>query len=238
MLGIILVLAVPGATKLFFKMLERGKYAGLNMPDPVRKSFVYLDPTPVLTGLPKIVPPRTAAWVGSLVQQNSDARHLASHRWLQAEPPPRPSPGPTTSPIADADTGTRGESIIGTRGPIITGRKDVQLVSFVPSDEGMTLGLIVWNRRALPRLGAFSVTIDTDAGPREAQVTYAQRYDMPNQVRIELKEFGYILPPPTVIWLSATVPDVQPADVRGLSFAYDDGEGNRFGDETRVIDLK
>jgi hypothetical protein len=95
-LVLFLLISLPGAAILFVKKLDPTARR-MSLPEPVRKSLPYMDPMPVPPEVPRVVPPRTAAWVDAGARdtaglpaaarvQTADGRSMpwmSRRRWFQ-----------------------------------------------------------------------------------------------------------------------------------------------------------
>ena len=198
LLVIVLALA-PGGYKLFMKKLDP-EASAMYLPEPVARSIAYVAPLPAPPGsVARVVPPRTGAWVASLVRSNTDADRVEMA-------------GPEGDPQ-----------------PLVGERWGFQVGSVVPAEGGVDVGMIVWDKRAYA--GAEHYAFDADFGGGRVATTRPAAVRvvlLPQQVRRELQNFGFIDPPEQVVWAAVTfdrpagvAPDARPV---GYAMRYDDGE--------------
>ena len=67
-IGVLLVLFVPGGIILFIKKLDPNAHR-MGEPDPVRQSLPYMDPSPVPVTVPRVVPPIAWGWALKLARE-------------------------------------------------------------------------------------------------------------------------------------------------------------------------
>ena len=225
---VVLVLAlIPGGYKLFVKKLDPSQPA-MYLPEPVARSIAYVAPLPAPPGsVARVVPPRTAAWVASLVRANSGAERVEMA-------------GPASDPQ-----------------PLVGDRWGFQVASVEPAPGdgadvngagGVRVGMVVWDKRAYAGVDWFTFTAEFPGGATATAKPDAVRaVVLPMPVRRELQEFGFIDPPEQVLWVPVTFrrppaapADVAPADVApadaapvGYAMRYEDSDSD-FADRLAV----
>ena len=161
------------------------------LPPVTRSQWAYMDTTPELVGIPRVVPPMT----GSFVAAQAD-------RLLRLQP------------------GLRSTVSQGDFAPIMSGRLHMQLVAMGPHEGAYRLGLIGWHRKFTPVPQAYEFSGRRDDGSTATGSMEAyESVNLPLDVRAELQKYGYIIPPDGVVWLIVRFDGEAP--IRAMDYRYE-----------------
>ena len=164
------------------------KKGAAGMNPPAPKTVAsYNNPNPQSPFLPRVVPPQTAAFVESLVYRISNLR-----------------PGLQRRKQSDG-------------APLMSDRLTLELLAAGKVGSDQYVAMVGWDRRfaPLPDLYRFSAS-QGDASVPLKVVAYEQ-VNLPLDVRSELQQYGYLLPPDSVIWMvvqSASGPEIDQIHLR------------------------
>ncbi|MCO6436294.1 MAG: hypothetical protein J5J06_04315 [Phycisphaerae bacterium] len=160
------------------------------LPKPVRQTMAAVDPRPAPDSVHRVLGPLQREWIAGL-------------DWSWAFPGSREEkPHPTE----------------------VSQKRTFQLGFLDWSDHGLRVGLVGWaaaatDRSVLERL-QFRIASPNRGDGADGRLTASQRIEVPVQVRHELQDNGYILPP---------------ADVRLLALEFDRNDSAPENDTTDLI---
>ena len=191
---IFLALLLMIMVPVIFKLTKRAYRSGGRDPamrPAVRTAFAYMDPTPP-AGLPRTVPPGIARFVQRM-----------GERLITMQPGLRSIVSRIDAP------------------PLMSDRLNLQVLAMGASGGKHRVGLFGWNSRYAPLPVLYEITgTRGDESVRGEMLEYEQQ-NLPIQLRSELQEYGYIVPPDSVLWLIATFPGEAPVDAIRVHYQLD-----------------
>jgi hypothetical protein len=197
-IGCVLLLVLPGAVILVKKKSQPGERA-IGSPDPVRTTTAWMDPYPE-AAVTRLAPLRSLQWLSALAMEGTPGD--------SAERVIRKVPTPFVKTDAPSQTpGNVGEAIFYGQQPagsaaaqVISDHCWFQVISRGPNPAPW-LRLVVWDEDQ-KRGDAF--TVDVDGKPE--RVLAVRQVPMPIEVRHDLQEAGYVLPPERVWVMDVAAP--------------------------------
>jgi hypothetical protein len=188
---VFLLIALPGIYKLTGKAYKAGGRDPA-MRTAVRGEWAYMDPTPQVRDLPRVVPPR----IGQIVQKT--AARLE-----------RMQPGFTAI--------VRSENSI----PVMSRDLGLQLLGSGNDGGKYQVGLFGWNSKYAPLPSQFKITGKRGDAEVTGEVTNFEPMNLPVELRMDLQDVGYIMPPDSLMWLIVTFPGETPIDSMSVHFELD-----------------
>ena len=175
-------------------MLTRSiRTSGLAVPPPpVRGVFAYMDPTPQFEGLPRVTPPAAARFV-----------HRVVNRLTTMQPGLR-------SVLEDA-----------TNAPIMSRRLSLQLIALGAHENTYRVAVIGWHPRFNPLPALYQFTGQRGATSVAGVLGQYEQQNLSLEVRSELRDYGYIIPPESVMWMIVSFPGAEPVDAMTLRYRFD-----------------
>jgi hypothetical protein len=193
-----------GGTKLFLKKLNQP--AEYTFPDAIIKRWAYMDPTPGTNwSLPRFVPTTTGEWAASEILRLNRTPGLASM-------------------LAD-----------GKFYPVMSQKLVFQLVARDESIGSRRVSVFVWGSSFKDVKEHYLLDARAEDGTMMPGTIEGNRILMiPLEVRRELQNANYTLPPDSVVWLQVAFNGDKP--VRHIDFTYK-GDTPAAGDIQDTLDL-
>jgi len=196
------VLTLPGASILAYKKLSQEK-GRPTFPPPVRHQFAFMDPTPgVARADARFVPPLTGAWVAS-----------------------------TTHHLLTFDEKLTSHVPTATAAPIMSRKRDVQLVASDVAGGHRSALLFVWNRHARPLVGQYEITARVGDATVPGRIDGYKTELLPLDARSELRNAGVIHAPSQIVWMLVRF-DGATGPVESIHVRYTGDVG--FEDEVKI----
>lgn len=187
-LAIFLLIMGPGLAMLTMKAYKRGTAAGLNPPAP-KTVAAYNNPNPQNPALPRVVPPQTASFVESVVYRVGK---------LQA--------GLNRTKLPNGK-------------PLVSEKVTLECLSTGHSSSNQYVVLLGWDRRFAPLPSLYRFTAHRSNGQTvEMKMSAYEQTNLPLDVRAELQQYGYLLPPDSVLWMLLQCPAGEPLDAIELRY--------------------
>jgi hypothetical protein len=188
---IFLLVAIPGVFKLTMKAYNSGGRDPA-MRRPVRGEWAYMDPTPQVRDLPRVVPPGIGRFV-----------------WRTADRLERMQPGYRSIVPPDGAM------------PVMSERLGLQLLGTGSSGGSFHLGLLAWNSKYAPLPTQFTIVGQRGGVEVEGKLTAYEPMNLPVELRMDLQETGYIVPPDSLMWMIVSFAGDQPIDSMRSHFTLD-----------------
>lgn len=187
-LVVLLALLLPGGVILFKKKSQPGERP-IGSPDPVRQTTAYMDPYPG-ESTRRLAPLVTLQWVGAVALNGVEGRRVG---------------GTEEAVVTQARPARGGSGNVGSASPfgeIASGSAEAQVMSAGRWFQVVSRGevpspwvrVIVWDEDVDPAKGTLSGKLD--GKPAEIKATVMA---VPKQVRHDLQDAGYVLPPERVV---------------------------------------
>lgn len=212
-LFVVVALSIPGGYRMFYKRLNKTHAMSMSMPTPARVQAAYMDPQPRHPSVHRMVPTRTLKWLNDLMAQQFARLELpADTRVAQFRG------------VASETFGFEPLAIVG------------------PDLDEAWVYAMVWDARMLPTLEADSLaiaegnaeTVDP-ATAQTARIVAGQSVSVPWEIRVELRDFGYVTPPSTVTLVRARIAGSAVPGSRYVTFFMDtDGDPTTAADFASV----
>lgn len=193
-IGIMVLLTLPAMIVTVVKFVRGIEAKRPLVPPAMRSQFAYMDTTPSLIGIPRVVPPKTGSFVAA-----------QANRLVRLEPGLR-------SIVADGDFR-----------PVISEGLHVQLIAQGTQDGGYRLGIIGWHPKFAPMPQLYTFTGHrADGSTAPGTMRAYESGNLPLDVREELQKYGYIQPPSGIVWAILYFDGTEP--IRRLDVEYKTGE--------------
>ena len=154
----------------------------------VRTEFAYMDPSPP-QGLPRVVPPG----VGRFIQRTASR--------LQTMQPGLRS-------IVDSPAAQ----------PVMSDALNLQLLGYGPNGGKFRVALFGWNSRYAPLPELYEFTGTRGGETIRGEMREYEPQNLPIEIRSELQEYGYVVPPDSVLWFVVTFPGEAPVETVRVSY--------------------
>lgn len=165
--------------------------AGMNPPAPQSVS-AYNNPNPQDPSLPRLVPPITAGFVEAIAQRLGQLQ-------------------PELIRVAR----------VGGSNPAMSEKRLLELVSSGRSEDATYLGLIGWDRTFAPLPSLYRFTVEREGTEVPATLMAYEQLNLPIEARSELQQYGYTLPPDSVLWMILKIQGTGPTDRLKMHYAID-----------------
>lgn len=165
--------------------------AGMNPPAPQTVS-AYNNSNPQNPALPRAVPPVTAGFVDAIAQRLQQLQ-------------------PELVRIARVDGSL----------PTMSEKRLLELVSIGRGADATYIGLVGWDRGFAPLPSLYRFTAVRDGGEVPATLLAYEQLNLPIEARTELQQYGYTLPPDSVIWMILKLEGTGPTDRLKMHYSID-----------------
>jgi hypothetical protein len=191
-ISVLILLMAPPIT---MTLIKRWKEPGRNlMPPPIRGSLTYIDRTAgVAKHMPRVVPPRLGRFVVTVAE-----------RLMRLQPG-------LVSRVGD-----------GRFAPIMSEQLYLQAIAEGAHEAKYRVALIGWAGDFIPIESMYKFTgTRRDGTVHSGRLESYEMQNMPIELRKELQEHGYILPPDGLIWMIVTFDGERPVDSISMEYRSD-----------------
>lgn len=161
------------------------------MRPAVRGAFAYMDPTPPV-GMPRVVPPSVAEFIQRTAERLEKMQ-----------------PG-LHSIIRPND-----------QRPVMSSALNLQLLGRGANTGHYNVALFGWNSHYAPLPELYDITATRGGEQVKGQMTSYEPGVLTLEVRSELQDFGYVVPPDSVLWMIITFPGEAPVDSVTVKYHLD-----------------
>lgn len=193
---VLVALVAPGGVILFKKKSQPGERA-IGSPDPVRTTTAWIDPYPA-ENVQRLAPVLALQWVGALAVDGvkgdwERVRHPGEVAVVGGE-------APWVTPGHVGEAKFYGQNPSGNASKqVMSAHRWFQVVSKGADGDRKWWRLVVWNSDTRGSRGQFTARIKNHSGQwTEAKVEAVHEVRMPIDVRHDLQEAGYVMPPEVV----------------------------------------
>lgn len=194
-LTLFLLLALPGIFKLTRDAYKTGGRDPAMRP-VVRGQWAYMDPTPQVRDLPRVVPPGIARFVSRFAERLE-----------------RMQPG-LKSIVTETSTQA-----------VMSDALSLQVIGLGASQDDaggkFHVGLFAWNSKYAPLPSQYTITGHRGAETVSGQMTGYEPVNLPVELRVELQDYGYIMPPDSLLWVIVSFPGAAPLDSITVHYTLD-----------------
>lgn len=215
---LLVALVAPGGVILFKKKSQPGERA-IGSPDPVRTTTAWMDPYPA-GNVERLAPVLALQWVGALTIDGVKGDWERVHRPGEVAVVGAERPMITPGHVGEAKF--YGQNPSGNADKqVMSEHRWFQVVSKGKDGDRSWWRIIVWDADTRGSRGSFSARVkgSDQAEWTDAKVDGVHEVNMPIDVRHELQEAGYVMPPEVV-----TVLEVVARDVKVIELRYSTGK--------------
>lgn len=160
-------------------------------PPAPHTAAAYNDTNPQNPALPRLVPPITKGFVESIAQ-----------RVQGLEPELR---------RVTADDGS----------PVMSDQRSLELISTGADAKSRFVALIGWHRRFAPLPSLYSFTAVREDGESAPTLSAYEQLNLPIEARKELQQYGYTIPPDSVLWMILKLEGSNPVREIRMRYTFD-----------------
>lgn len=162
-------------------------------PPPVRTRFAYMDRTPQIAGLSRVTPPATGRFVANVTRQ-----------------------------VLSMQSGLQSLVGAGRFDAVMSEQLYFQVVAVGASKGIYRVALIGWTEKLAPLPTLYTITGARGQATVPGSLVAYESRNMPLEIRKELQDYGYILPPSGVLWMIVEFPGEAPVERCAIEYRMDD----------------